>query len=171
MIKIIVDNTSPEARQRQLEAQVQVAFANAASSVLTFLAGKADGDIIKAMREFIAVHEAAEQESIDPKGIAIRTPNIERCKDNEEDEPINAILRGSLNMVVAMLKMKARIPITSQGGEDPTKTYNSDDYDKALKEIAEGIELQFAGMSGLIQAKEGAPRVVTFTNLISRGRR
>jgi hypothetical protein len=40
MARIVVDNTSPEARQRQLEAQVQVAFAKAASSVLIFLAGK-----------------------------------------------------------------------------------------------------------------------------------
>ena len=53
---------------------------------------------------------------------------------NEENEHVNAILRGSLNMVVAMLKMKARIPITSQGGGDPT---GSDDYSKALQELAE----------------------------------
>lgn len=140
MTKVVVDNTSPDARQRQLEAQVQVAFAKAASSVLTFLAGKAEGNMTEAMQEFIAVHEAAAQESSDPKGIAIRIPNIERSEDNEENEHINAILRGSLNMVVAMLKMKARIPITSQGDEDdPT---GSDDYNKALQELAEGVELQ-----------------------------
>ena len=142
MAKIIVDNTSPEARQRQLEAQVQVAFAKAAASVLAFLAGKAEGNMIKAMQEFIAVHEAAEQESIDPKGIAIRIPDIENSKDSENNEHINAILRGSLNMVVAMLKIKAQNPISNRGDEDPTEAYKSVDYHKALKELAEGIKLQ-----------------------------
>jgi hypothetical protein len=139
MTKVVVDNTSPDARQRQLEAQVQVAFAKAASSVLTFLVGKAEGNMVEAMQEFITVHEAAAQESSDPKGIAIRIPNIERSEDNEENEHVNAILRGSLNMVAAMLTMKARIPITSLVGEDPTE---SDDYNKALQELAEGVELQ-----------------------------
>ena len=37
MTKIVVDNSTPGGRQRQLEAQVQVAWANAASSVLNFL--------------------------------------------------------------------------------------------------------------------------------------
>jgi hypothetical protein len=141
MTKIVVDNTSPDARQRQLEAEVQVAFAKAASSVLTFLAGKAEGNMVKAMQEFIAVHEAAGQESTDPKGIAIRVPKLERGKGNEENEHINAILRGSLNMVAAMLKMNAQIPLDNRGGEDPTEA-DKHDYDKALQEIGEGIELQ-----------------------------
>jgi hypothetical protein len=141
MAKIVVDNTSPEARQRQLEALVQVAFAKAASSVLTFLAGKADLNMTKAMQEFISVYEAAKQKSIDPKGVAIRVPKLDRGKDNEENEHINAILRGSLNMVAAMLKMNARIPITNLGGVDPTEA-DKLDYDKALQEIAEGIKLQ-----------------------------
>src|SRR5882757_5160743 len=125
MTKVVVDNTSPDARQRQLEAQVQVAFAKAASGVLSFLAGKAEENMIEAMQEFIAVYEAAAQESSDPKGIAIRIPNIERSEDNEENEHVNAILRGSLNMVAAMLKMKAQIPITCFDGEAPTE---NDDY-------------------------------------------
>ena len=75
------------------------------------------------------------------KGVAIRVPKLDRGKDNEENEHINAILRGSLNMVAAMLKMNARIPITNPGGVDPTEA-DKLDYDKALQEIAEGIKLQ-----------------------------
>jgi hypothetical protein len=43
-------------------------------------------------------------------------------------------------MVAAMLKMNARIPLDNRGGEKPTKA-DKRDYDKALQEIAEGIEL------------------------------
>jgi hypothetical protein len=138
MTKIIVDNTSPEARQRQLEAQVQVAFAKAASTVLTFLAGEADGDIVEAMQEFIDVHEAAEQESIDPKGIAIRVPKLISL-ENEENEHINMILRGSLHMVAAMLKTYAKIPTQDPAGDKSWTEAHEDDYNKALREIAEGI--------------------------------
>ncbi|UEM08438.1 hypothetical protein J4G43_026980 [Bradyrhizobium barranii subsp. barranii] len=116
MTKVVVDNSAPEARQRQLEAQVQVAFAKAASKVLAFLVGKAEGNMIMAMQEFIAVHEAAEQESIDPKGIAIRVPKLGRT-GNDENEHINMILRGSLNTVAAMLKMNAKIPTKNRGGQ------------------------------------------------------
>jgi UDP-N-acetylglucosamine enolpyruvyl transferase len=137
---MVVDNTSPEARQRQLEAQVQVAFAKAAGRVLTFLAGKADGDMVKAMQEFITVHEAAEAESIDLKGIAIRVPKLDRS-GNDENEHINAILRGSLNMVAALLKMHAKVPIKNAGGKTWTKAEKRD-YDKALEEIGRGIERQ-----------------------------
>ena len=38
-----------------------------------------------------------------------------------------------------MLKMKARIP--NRDDEDPTETHKHD-YDTAMKEIAQGIELQ-----------------------------
>ena len=141
MTKIIVDNTSPEARQRQLEAQVQVAFAKAASTVLTFLAGKADGNMVKAMQEFIAVHEAAKEESVDPKGIAIRVPKLINV-ENEENEHINMILRGSLRLVSAMLKMYAKIPTQDPAGDRSWTEAHKRDYNKALQEIGEGIELQ-----------------------------
>ncbi len=138
MIKIVVDNTSPEARQRQLEAQVQVAFAKAASRVLTFLAGKPEGNMIKAMQEFITLHEAAEQESVDPKGIVIRVPKLDRA-NNYENEHINAILRGSLAMVAALLKMHAKAP---KAGRKTFTKAEKRDYDRALEEIGMGIELQ-----------------------------
>ena len=140
MARIVVDNTSPEARQRQLEARVQVAFAKAASGVLTFLAGKqADDSLIEAMQMFISVHEAARAESTDPKGIAIRVPMLVRRKDGE-DEHINAILRGSLRMVAAMLEMNAKVPLENRGGKEVTASEKRA-YKKAQKEIAEGIAL------------------------------
>ena len=58
------------------------------------MAGKPEGDMINAMLEFIAVHRAAEEESIDPKSIAIRVPKLDRS-GNEENEHINAMLRDS----------------------------------------------------------------------------
>jgi hypothetical protein len=138
--RIVVDNTSPEARQRQLEAQVQVAFAKAAASVLIFLTGeRAEQSMIKAMQEFISVHQAATTESIDPKGIAIRIPKLDHV-DNDENEHINAILRGSLHMVAAMLKMNAKIPVGNRDGKEATKG-GKRDYNRALKEIGNGIAL------------------------------
>lgn len=86
------------------------------------------------------VHEAAERESIDPKGIAIRVPKLDST-GNDENEHINAILRGSLNMVSAMLKKHARVPLPDGISEDPTEAHKRD-YDKALQEIGKGIELQ-----------------------------
>ena len=138
--KIVVDNTSPEARQRQLQVQVELAFAKATSKLLAFLVAEPEGNMVEAMRDFVEVHEAASQESIDPKGVAIRIPKLDR-KDNDENEHINMILRGSLNMVAAMLKKSARLPLKDRPGDDPTEVHQRD-YDKALKEIAEGIELQ-----------------------------
>jgi hypothetical protein len=112
MARIVVDNASPAARQRQLEAQVQVAFAKVASGLLIFLAGRhTERSLIKAMREFIAIHESARAESTDPKGVAIRGPRLDRY-NNGEDEQINAILRGSLRMVAAMLESNARFRST-----------------------------------------------------------
>src|SRR5258708_5068497 len=143
MARIVVDNTSSEARQRQLEAQVQLAFAKVASSVLIFLAGeRAERSLIKAMQDFITVHEAAKTESIDPKGIAIRVPKLDHADndENDENEHINAILRGSLHMVAAMLKMNAKIPIANRDGKHPTKAEKRD-YNNALKEIGDGIAL------------------------------
>ncbi|MET4425687.1 hypothetical protein [Bradyrhizobium sp. RT3a] len=146
MTKIIVDNTSAEARQRQLEAQVQVAFANASSAVLTFLAGKSERNIVKAMQEFIDIHEAAKRDSIDPKGIAIRVPKLD-AQSNSENEHINMILRGSLSMVAAMLKRHAKVPINTPAGDEAWTKVDKQDYDKALQEIGNGIELQMAAHS------------------------
>lgn len=143
MARIVVDNTSPAARQRQLEARVQVAFAKAASGVLIFLAGKQTEDgLIETMQEFIAVHETARTESTDPKGIAIRVPKLDRRKDGE-DEHINAILRGSLRMVAAMLEINANVPLENRGGKE-VMTGEKRAYKKALKEIADGIALMQA---------------------------
>jgi hypothetical protein len=143
MARIVVNNTSPGAQQRLLEAQVQVAFAKVASSVLTFLAGRqAEHSLIKAMQHFITVHEAAKTKSIDPKGTAIRVPKLDHA-DNDENEHINAILRGSLSMVAAMLESNAKVPLDNRGGQKATKTEKRD-YNKALKEIADGIALMQA---------------------------
>lgn len=143
MARIVVDNTSPAARQRQLEARVQVAFAKAASGVLIFLAGKQTEDgLIETMQEFIAVHETARTESTDPKGIAIRVPKLDRRKDGE-DEHINAILRGSLRMVAAMLEVNANVPLENRGGKE-VMAGEKRAYKKALKEIADGIALMQA---------------------------
>ena len=49
-------------RQRQLEAQVQVAWAQEASSMLDFLIGR-EADPVAAMKEFIAIYDAAEERS------------------------------------------------------------------------------------------------------------
>src|SRR5882757_1926612 len=110
MAKLIIDNTSPKARQLQLEAKVQVAFAKVAGSMLYALSGKQKYDLIKEMKEFVAVYDAAEQESTDPKGVTIRMPKLDRGKV-DKDEHINAVLRGALRMVAAMLDMNAKIPI------------------------------------------------------------
>lgn len=145
MAKIVVENTSPEARQRQLEAKVQVAFAKVASNVLTFLVGEDEGDMIDTMQEFIEIHGTATQESIDPKGIAIRVPMLGGGADNDEDEHINAILRGSLSMVAAMLKINATVPLDNRGGAQPSDVEKSD-YNEALEEIAKGVKLLTARM-------------------------
>jgi hypothetical protein len=132
--KIVVDNTTPEGRQRQLEAQVQVAWANVASSVLNFLVGR-EADPIAAMKEFVAVHDAAEQESTDPKGIAIRGAELGQTTKGHPDEIIDTVLTGSLSMVAAMLQAVARQP-----GREPKGAYADDEaYVAAQEQIVRGI--------------------------------
>jgi hypothetical protein len=132
--KIIVDNTTPEGRQRQLEAQVQVAWAEVASSVLNFLIGR-EASPVAAMKEFVAVHDAAEQESTDPKGIAIRGPELGQTTKGHEDEMIDTILTGSLSMVAAMLQVGARQPVN-----EPKGAYTDDEaYVAAQEQIVRGI--------------------------------
>jgi hypothetical protein len=132
--KIVIDNTTPEGRQRQLEAQVQVAWAKVASRVLNFLIGR-EADPVAAMKEFIAVHEAAEQESIDPKGIAIRGPELGQTTEGHPDEIIDTILTGSLSMVAALLQAGARQPVT-----EPKGAYTDDEaYIAAQEKVVRGI--------------------------------
>jgi hypothetical protein len=134
MTEIVVDNTAPEGRQRQLEAQVQVAWAKAACSVLNFLIGRG-ADPVTAMEEFITVHEAAEQESIDPNGIAIRGPKLGQITNGHPDEIIDTVLTGSLSMVAAMLQVGARQPIS-----EPRGAYTDDEaYAAAQEQIVRGI--------------------------------
>jgi hypothetical protein len=134
--KVVVDNTTPEGRQRQLEAQVQVAWAKVASSVLTFLIGR-EADPVTAMKEFIAAHDAAEQESIDPNGIAIRGPELGQTTNGHPDQIIDTVLTGSLSMVAAMLQVGARQPIS-----EPKGAYTDDeDYVAAQEQIVRGIKM------------------------------
>src|SRR5207248_1115005 len=78
----------------------------AIASVLDFLTGTPRGDMIEAMRAFIAVHDAAEKDTIDPKGVPIRIPNIARRPSGEPDpdDPTNTIMRGAFRMEAAMLR-------------------------------------------------------------------
>jgi hypothetical protein len=132
--KIVIDNTTPEGRQRQLEAQVQVAWAEVASSVLNFLMGR-EADPVTAMKEFIAIYDAAEHESIDPKGMAIRGPELGRATKGHPDEIIDTVLTGSLSMVAAMLQAGA-----GQPGPDAKGAYSDDEaYVAAQEQIVRGI--------------------------------
>jgi hypothetical protein len=132
--KIVVDNTTPEGRQRQLEAQVQVAWAKAASSMLSFLIGQ-EADPVEAMKEFIAIHDAAERESIDPNGIAIRGPELGQATKGHPDEIIDTVLTGSLSMVAAMLRALARQPAPK-----PKGAYTDDAaYVAAQEQLVRGI--------------------------------
>lgn len=136
MTKIVVDNTSTEGRQRQLEAQVQVAWANVAGAVLNFLIGR-EADLVPSMKEFIAVHDAAEKESIDPKGIAIRGPELGQATRGHPDEIIDTVLAGSLSMVAAMLQFGAKQPVSKPNG-----SYSDDEaYLAAREQIVGGIKM------------------------------
>jgi hypothetical protein len=111
-----------------------------AGSMLHTLSGKRPkSDLVEDMKEFVAVYDAAEKESSDPKGVAIRMLKLERGKD-DIDEPINSVLRGALRMVAAMLDLNAKIPIENRGDQQPTK-YEMKAYNKARDEIAEGVIL------------------------------
>ena len=136
MTKVVIDNTTPEGRQRQLVAQVQVAWAKVASSVLNFLIGR-EADPVAAMKAFIAVYDAAEQESIDPKGIAIRGPELGQTTKGHPDEIIDTVLTGSLSMVAAMLRAGAKQPVP-----EPKGAYTDDEaYVAAQEQIVRGITM------------------------------
>lgn len=145
-MKIIVDNSTPEGRQRALEARVQIGFADVAGKVLEFLASGEPNGFVCAMRAFADLHDLAEAESSDTKGIAIRTPNLERkLYALDENDPINTILRGSLRMVAAMAAEAARRAGAETMGADVT---DSTAYKTAQDEILEGIALLEAKVKG-----------------------
>ena len=85
MIKLVVENTSPEARKRMLEARVQVAFAKAASTLLRMLSGKRVPNIVEVMAEFVRVCELAEVESGDGKSVQLRFTRLDNGKTHEDE--------------------------------------------------------------------------------------
>jgi hypothetical protein len=140
MTKLVIDNSSREARQRQLEAKVQVSFARVAGSMLHALTGKRPkSDLVEDMRAFVAVYDAAEEARDDSKSTVIRMPKLDRGK-SDRDEPINAVLRGALQMVAAMLDISAKNPVDNRGGQSPTNA-EMKAYNKARDEIAAGVIL------------------------------
>jgi hypothetical protein len=131
MAKII----SFETRQRQLEARVQIGWAKVACSVLRSMAGRQiDGNPVEAMREFVELYDAAAKTTIDPKGIAIRMPLLDRG-ENDSDLHTNMIVRGSMRMVAARLEQGAAKP-----GEWPGVP-TGPAYDAARLEVVRGIRL------------------------------
>ena len=107
--------------------------------MLEFLASGEPNGFADAMRAFADLHDMAEAESSDPKGIAIRTPNLARKFDIvDENDPINTILRGSLRMVAAMAAEAARRAGAETVDDDVT---DSTAYKTAQDEIIEGISL------------------------------
>jgi hypothetical protein len=140
MTKIVVDNTSPEGQQRQREAQVQVAFANMAADLLEYIAGGTDAGNFDKLRHFYELHTEAEAKSLDPDGIAIKMPMLERKpgREADPDDHINTTLRGALRIVAAMLKETAKDPGKQTFGVDAT---GSAAYRAANAEFSEGIEM------------------------------
>ena len=112
--------------------------------MLHALSGMQRNDLIKDIKEFVVVYDAAKEKSSDPKGIAIRMPKLNRGKA-DKDEHINAVLRGALRMVAAMLDTNAKIPTDNRGGKTPTKA-EMKAYYRALDEIVEGVILLQARM-------------------------
>ena len=142
MIKLVVENTSPEARKRMLEARVQVAFAKAASTLLRMLSGKRVPNIVEVMAEFVRVCELAEVESGDGKSVQLRFTRLDNGKTHE-DEHVNAILRGALNVVAERLSLTAKHRLNDRDRNEPTKT-ELKAYHKARDQLADGINLLWA---------------------------
>lgn len=126
---------SLETRQRQLEARVQIGWAKVACSVLRSMADRAvDGNPVEAMREFVELYDAAAKATIDPRGVAIRMPLLDRGK-NDPDLHTNMVVRGSLRMVAARLEEGAAKP-----GECPGAP-KGPAYETARREVVRGIML------------------------------
>jgi hypothetical protein len=137
MAKLVVDNSTPEALQRRIEAQIQVAFAKLASNMLEFLCGELEFELFGEMQEFVSIYEAAMRKSADRVGPDIRIPNLRR-DDANEDEPTNAVLRGALRAVAALLNLQAEVPLDDRGGKKPTKR-EMKPYINALGELTSGL--------------------------------
>jgi hypothetical protein len=132
---------SLENRQRELEARVQIAWANAACNVLRSMADRGvDGNPVEAMREFVEIYDAAVKATTDPRGVAIRMPMLDRGKD-DPDLHTNMIVRGSLRMVAARLEHGAANP-----GEHPGRPTGSA-YDAARREVVHGLMLMQASQA------------------------
>jgi hypothetical protein len=109
--------------------KVRVSFATAAANVLDFLSGAPREDMIEALRAFVAVADAADRETSDPKGSRIRIPNIEPRKPGEPDTDaaINTAMQGALRMEAALLRHNA--------------TTDNEDYERAKEEFARGVTM------------------------------
>jgi len=103
MTKKDIELVSQQSAQAVREAKVRVAFANMAATLLRFLASSSNLDIITPMIEFLEIHEAMETESEDPKGIAIRFPDISPVPDGP-DEALNTLIRGVLRQFAAFVE-------------------------------------------------------------------
>lgn len=131
--KLVIDNTTPEGRQRQLEANVQLTFAEMFASIVEFIANRDAPGLMEKIERFYDAHVEGSEFSIDPKGIAIRMPVFyEEPDEKEPDASTNRVTRGAMRMVAA------RIMWAAQGG-DLTKLDDSPHYRKAHEEFAKGI--------------------------------
>lgn len=134
-------NISLELRQRELEAQVQIGWADVACSVLRAMAdGGFDRNPVEAMRKFVELHDAAEKATNDPRGVAIRMPLLDRGQ-GDRDRITNMIVRGSLRMLAARLEHG-----TANPGECPGRP-KGPDYESARREVVHGIALMEELMS------------------------
>jgi hypothetical protein len=152
MIKLVVENTTPEGRRRSRDARVQIAFANVASTMLRMLSGKRVPSIVEAMEDFISVCRAIE-EADQADGVQIRFIRLNYGKGHA-DEPISAILRGALNVVAERIDLGAKYPLNKDASFRPPES-ELKAYHKANDQLVEGINLLLAreGKS-LLRARE-----------------
>lgn len=137
MIYLVVDNDNPEGRQRQLEEQVRAGFAKAVAATLEFICGgEPKMDLVIAWQEFAELHESAIKSSIDPKGIAIRIPELNRDPTSADHE-INTLIRGALRVTAARLIHAGKV--------------DNDEYRAANKEFNEGLMLMNAKLRRMNQ--------------------
>jgi len=96
--------------------------------------GRKSSHPVEAMREFVGLYDAVEKRTIDPRGVAIRMPSLDRGK-NDPDLCTNMIVRGSLRMVAARLEEGAANP-----GEYPGAP-KGPAYEAARQEVVRGLVL------------------------------
>jgi len=133
-LKTVIDNDAPEGRQCLLERRIQVAFADAAASLLRFICCEPDDGIIDKLSDFVDLYVSSMDESTDPKGLAIRIPSMKR---KGIDKIINTLLRGALLMSAARLQIHATMPNGEIG--DSYRKFPS--YEKALDELSRGVDM------------------------------